>query len=162
MINQEFNVVPESFIEYQKGIEPMDWEWYKANMKNISGFEVLEPFEKFDINGLKFPIEYLNKIGLFNVFFPLEKIQDYADTITSSLIDNNSFIKKQINIDYNYIMSCKDSIGFFEINATSVGSIALVYNTTIDKDIKEKCLYILNFVYKKAINFILEHKKEAN
>ena len=87
----------------------------------VNGFKLLEPFKHFDSNGLKFPIEYLNAIGKYIVFLPLEVMGEYVDVVTKEMIDKNPY--KYFLEDIEKI-NIHDTDTWEAINATGVGNLA--------------------------------------
>lgn len=81
-----------------------------------------KPNEKFDMHGLRYQIDHLNKIGGSIITIPLECMAEYVDVITKNAIDENDgyFILTQI------LNSDDDSINFSKLNATAIGNIAYV------------------------------------
>lgn len=81
-----------------------------------------KPNDKFDMYGLRYPIDHLNKIGGSIITIPLECMAEYVDVITKNAIDENDgyFILTQV------LNSDDDSINLSKLNATAIGNIAYV------------------------------------
>ena len=92
-------------------------------LSGAAGFKFLEPYPECDVYGLKFPIEYLNKVGKSIIMLPLEFMAEYADIITREYIDKDDqqFIFEQI-IDRD--INC-DQI-YQSVNATGIGNMAYI------------------------------------
>lgn len=124
---------------------PEDVAAYKENfqvMKQVAGF--MEPAEDFDEYGLRFPAEYLNNIGHYVVFMPLEYMAQYADVITTQAVDEkdeeflwNQIINEDINVEQIY-----DSI-----NATAIGNLAYVCLKSHSDKAREITEKILNEIF---------------
>ncbi len=81
-----------------------------------------KPNEKFDVYGLRYSIDHLNKVSGSIITIPLECMAEYVDIVTKNAIDNNDgyFILTQV------LNSDDDSINFSKLNATAIGNTAYV------------------------------------
>jgi hypothetical protein len=81
-----------------------------------------KPSEKFNMYGLRYSIDHLNKVGGSIITIPLECMAEYVDIITKNAIDDNDgyFILTQV------LNSDDDSINFSKLNATAIGNTAYV------------------------------------
>lgn len=81
-----------------------------------------KPNDKFDMYGLRYNIDQLNKIGGSIINIPLECMAEYVDVVTKNAIDKNDefFILTQVlNVDY-------DKLNFSKLNTTAIGNTAYV------------------------------------
>ena len=92
--------------------------------KGLHGFKVLKPGRFFDDNGLRFPVDYLNRLGINNVFFPLEIMAEYVDAVVKGYIDDNDpgFIYNGMQM----ISNKAAVISFESLNATAIGNMAYI------------------------------------
>lgn len=127
-------------------------------ISGVAGFKMLKPADKFDENGLRFPIKYLNEFGKNIIFLVLELIAEYADVITTCSIDENDkgFIYHQI-IDLDFDIEKM----YDNLNATSIGNIAYICLNCKDEKVKLIAEKILNEIFVKAKGILLNQINEA-
>ena len=132
---------------------------YKQNIQtfndsNMLGIKYLEPYDKYDGYGLKFPIDYLMKMGFYIVSWPLEIMAQFVDQTTKRFIDNEDKLYL-INCIYEYNF---EKLDYSQLNATSIGNMAyacLHCKQKRARDIMEEQLNkILQFAYKTIDNQI--------
>lgn len=127
-------------------------------LTGLGGIEILKPEKDFDENGLRFPIEYLNKMSQNIIMFPLEIMAEYVDVRTKNYVDtkDDSFIfhaviDSDLNIEETY-----DSI-----NATAIGNMAYIAMFSHDEKARSITEDWLNKIFVKAkgklLNIINEH-----
>lgn len=133
-------------------------EYYNNFLLNGKlGFKWRKPAKKFNDNGLRFPIEYLNVIGKNIIMLPLEIIADYADVITVTAINNNDadFIK------FNFSKNDFDIEKEYEnINATSIGNLGYVALHCINEPIRQMAETILQQIFVKVKGSLLNFMNE--
>jgi hypothetical protein len=80
----------------------------------------IRPAINYNFWGLRFPLNYLEKIGGSIILLPLEFMADYVDRITKKKIDQNdhSFIRTQV------LPRKAENEQFEKWNATSLGNTA--------------------------------------
>lgn len=126
----------------------------KLTTVGINGFKMLEPFKEFDKNGLKFPIDYLQEVGAYIIFLPVEYMAHYADAVCVGFTDSDfEDFKSQLNATFVAINSF-DSV-FEQVNATSIGNLAHIYLNCNNEEIKAKSKAILDIIHSKLDNYLL-------
>lgn len=111
------------------------------------GFKWQEPNKEFDNNGLKFSVEYLNDLGLNNIFLPLEYMAEYADIVTVKAMQENSITFQKTALS-SLILDNSNEINLDQLNATGIGNLAYVYLHTTDEQLKYETLLFLNKLLK--------------
>ena len=131
-------------------------QYYIMKTEGVNGRVVLEPNEEFDENGLKFPIEYLDEIGVNVVLFPIEIMANYVDVVTKFAVDNNekSIIDHLTDSNFNI-----DTI-YKELNATSVGNLAYAALHLKDEKVQQICENRLNQIFDKHLDEFMNSIKE--
>lgn len=125
----------------------------------IEAGELVHANKDFNDYGLRFDVQYLNRIGLMLVLLPLEMMAEYVDVVTKSYVDKSIW-------DFD-----ESSYGMFRINesqlqytnATAIGNLA--YNCLNSKDtyIKTICEQSLNKIHDYvSAKMIAELSKNKN
>ncbi len=105
--------------------------------------------EKYNSNGLRYDVNYLNGIGKRVVLLPLEIMANYVDVITKGNIDrNDTLFIKQMNRD----LSRPIDETYVRINATSIGNIAYAALNVQHAQMRVWCEHILNLIHERVIN----------
>ena len=121
------------------------------------GLAILEPTEKFDEYGLKFPIDYLKKISRTVIFFPLEIMANYADKTTVTAVSNN-------DAEFNYYQVVDPVFNIEEawpdINATSIGNLAYIALHCTNIITQQNAEEILNKIFVKTKGILLNAMNE--
>jgi hypothetical protein len=116
----------------------------------LSNGVLINPTDEFNNYGLRFPIEYLKKIGCNIIFLPLEYMAQYVDTVT----------KKRVDLDEDFgsfIYKINESdIENMNINATSIGNLAYACLYSKHEKIRQVCEESLNKIFKK---YAISYKK---
>jgi len=111
------------------------------------------PSKSFDECGLRYDIDFLNKIGNDNVLAPIEFMEQYVDVVTKGYIDDNE--EDFIN---NFSSDFPDEEGFNNINATAVGCLAYSYlnikNEKVKQEIKDFIIKLFLWKANQYKNFI--------
>ncbi len=118
-------------------------------LSGVIGFTVLKPNPDFDDNGLRFPVDYLNEIGINIIFMPIEIMSEYVDSVTKTHIDKNDdgFIYHQF-IDSNFDGSNEDD--FNTVNATALGNLAYAALNCKNEKARQIAEKNLNHIFVKA------------
>ena len=114
------------------------------------------PKDEYDINGLRFSIDYLNTLKQNVIVLPLEMIADYCDKVTKGMIDKDlpRLIKKHFLNDVN-IDEC-----FNTLNATAVGNIAYCALMCKNLEAKNLALKQLHTIHGIVYKVILAKQKD--
>lgn len=124
------------------------------------GYKIEHPSNTFNEFGLKFSVDYLNRIGKNVIMFPLEIMADYVDEVTKKYIDTNNleFIDYQIHIFESDFKSV--DIIWENLNATSIGNLAYICLNSKNEKAKEVCEKILQDIFVKMKGILLTHINE--
>lgn len=132
----------------------------EAIKKGISPFLLslnlfpIKSAERFDKYGLKFPIDYLHKIGRCVIFLSTESIAEYVDILTKEIVDANNL--QLICVIYERELY-KLNNTYEALNATDIGRIAYMQLYCKSKEIKKNCKKMLEDIYnKEALKAIRE------
>lgn len=115
------------------------------------GFKWEKPKDNFNELGLKFDYDYLNELGINNIFLPLEYMSEYADIVTVKAIDSNNITFKKTALG-SLIIDNMNSIDFDNINATGIGNLAYCYLHSNDEQLQYEILIYLNKILHYQIN----------
>lgn len=118
------------------------------------------PNPKFDNNGLRFDIDYLNRIGGSICVFPLEFMADYVDVVCKESID-----KQEGKMEQDILADDATDESLVDINATALGNLSYIVLHTKDELAKAKCLDIiwryLNIYFDNMIKAMLEQSNDG-
>lgn len=119
-----------------------------------AGFQLMRPAEHFDKFGLRFPVEFLNKIGTSLVFLPLELMAEFVDVIMKNGIDKNDaeFIFNQI-LDKDFNIEQSWSL----LNATTIGNLAYIALNCKNERAKEIAEDLLNKIHVKQKGAVMQY-----
>lgn len=125
------------------------------------GVKMLRPTDEFDSNGLRFPVSYLNEIKFMIVFLPLELMAEYADIVTTQMIES---IDSDNGVTFSFDIArsnYSDDQIFLNLNATAIGNLAYIClnSKSINvKGIAERALQIIfDKAYQYTTNFVKIH-----
>lgn len=144
-------------IKQLKNLTEKERNEFEAFYKQMcDGGVFLRPSKEFDGFGSRFPIDYLNKIGLSIIFLPVEIMAEYVDKTTKQYIDENSqgFIQGVID------SLTLDNECYEDLNTTSVGNVAYCYVYSKNDVLKGLSLIWLNFLHKIEFDKMLQTMKE--
>ena len=132
-----------------------------ALLTGALGFKVMQPADEFDENGLKFPIEYLNQLGVNVVFLPIEMMAEYADIITKSSIDgyDKGYYEFLSGDDLESLDEMYES---GQINATSIGNMAYIAMHCKDQTQRDLSDAGLNKIFSKHKKAVLNMLPKMN
>lgn len=125
---------------------------YGLIKNGMLGFLVEEPSENYGPDGLRFSIDYLNKIGKYLIMFPVEDMVKYVDQMTKMSVDSKSseFMDTVLETLERFDITNEES--YQAINSTSIGNIAYVMENCNTEIIKDSCERFLNKILEKEIN----------
>lgn len=119
----------------------------------ISQGVLKNPNAKFDDFGLRFDVDYLNRIGVNVIFLPLEIMAEYVDAVTKQMIDNN-----EMGFEYNQIINPDFDVDqlYETVNATGIGNAAYVCLNSKNEISQKQAEKLLNSLFVKAKDEILK------
>ena len=119
------------------------------------GFKLQKPTSYFNDFGLKYSSDFLNKVGILVVMFPIEIMQNYVDIIVKNIVDNDPEKLKEF-------LPSEEKVNLYEINATSIGNLAYIILNANNKKIKNRCKVLLDRIYKDTLELILNFKNSKS
>lgn len=125
----------------------------------IESGELLKPNDEFNDYGLRFDVQYLNRIGLSLVLLPLEIMAEYVDIVTKSNVDKGLYDFDESSYDMFRINESQLQY----TNATAIGNLAYICLNSKDTYIKTICEQSLNHIYDYvSAKMIAELSKNKN
>jgi hypothetical protein len=88
-----------------------------------------EPNAEFDGFGLRYDIEFLNKVNTNVCFLPVQLMANFHDNVTKNF--HKTFTIKNVGKF--------DITNYKNYNATSVGNVAYIYLNTNDNELRQRC-----------------------
>ena len=116
-------------------------EQLKPLLKLMSQFPA--PAKEYNDFGIRYPIEFLNSVGISIIFLPLEMMAEFVDAVTKTHVDeNNPAYENQVTNEI------KGYAGNFEniikhSNATSIGNLAYILLNSKNEELKSLANEIL-------------------
>lgn len=127
-------------------------------LTGVMGYKLLLPFDEFDENGLKFPLDYLKTAAPAIIFLPLELMADYADGITVLAVRSRdqAFINKLMNDLENFPSDLQT------INATTIGNLAYItlhlnQATYVTQETEKKLTEIFEFYKQITLDYLQDN-----
>lgn len=100
-----------------------------------------QPAKEYDSNGIKYPLDFLNSVGLSIIFLPLEYQATFVDAVT---LNNLSEIEKDA---LSIVPANVDEAVLGRFNATTIGNFAYITLHGENEKAREICMAILEKIY---------------
>jgi len=120
-------------------------EQLKPFIKLMSQFPA--PAKEYNEYGIRYPVEFLNSLGISIIFLPLEMMAEFVDAVTKQHVDeNNPAYETQVTNEI------KGYAGKFEVliqhaNATSIGNLAYILLNSKSEELKSLVSEILEAIH---------------
>ena len=127
-------------------------------LSGVMGYKLLLPFDEFDENGLKFPLDYLKTAAPAIIFLPLELMADYADIVTVNAV---------ITRDKAFMVTLLGNLENFPsdlqtITATTIGNLAYItlhlnQATYLTQETEKKLTEIFEFYKQITLDYLKDN-----
>jgi hypothetical protein len=132
----------------------LEFFYHPSAPLNECKLQLLHPEKEFNEYNLRFPIEYLNKLGWYLILFPIETIAEYADGVTTAMVNDPSRAEELLlqfdNLEQIWITPQT----LQSIKATGIGNVGYLALHCTDECLRNKAENFLSRVLDQALTLI--------